>query len=140
MAIGLWLWSSWVIAAGCCCEPTEAAAAGATPQSLHGNAADDHGHEHGHHPARATHGGLDPAHSQDNAPAEDCVQIEAPDHGLLPKEAVPPSLLALDHPAVPPAEFGDVLASWSEWRRDRAPPSPGYSPGDPFLETVRLLL
>jgi hypothetical protein len=139
--IALWLWSSWVIAAGCCCEPVDLAAASVAPHAPSASPADEHGHDHGHgHPLPPVPGGLDGSHSQDNVPVDDCSEIKAPTHGVVPKEAAPPSLLALDHLALVPAQLADPADPWGDARNDWPLPAPPTPPGDSSLETVRLLL
>lgn len=132
-AIALWLWSSWVIAAGCCCEAVDSADAAVAAHPLSASSADEHRHDHGH----ASSGDN---HSQDTLPADDCAEIKAPVHGIAPKEAAPPPSLVFDHLALAPSQ----IASWpglsGHARHDWSLPPPPILPGDPFLETVRLLL
>ena len=138
-AIALWLWSSWVIAAGCCCDAVELAAATVAQHPHSANSADEHAHYHGHS-VPPVPDGLDSSHSQDNVPVDDCTEIKAPTHGIVPKEAAPPALFALDHLALVPAHLADSADSWGDARNGwPLPPSP-IPPGDPSLETVRLLL
>jgi hypothetical protein len=139
--IALWLWSSWVTAAGCCCEPVELAAATVALHPHSASSADEHRHDHGHgHPVPPVLGGLDGSQSQDNVPVDDCTEIKAPAQGIVPKQAAPPSLLPIDHLALVPARLADSAGSWGDARSDWPLPAPPIPPGDPSLETVRLLL
>lgn len=139
-AIALWLWSSWVIAAGCCCEPIESAAAAVAPHPHStGSAHDEHGHDHGLS-VPSVPDGLDASHSQNDVPVDDCAEIKAPTHGLVPKEAAAPSLSAPEHLALVAAQLPGTVDSWGGAYKPWALPAVPIPPGDPFLETVRLLL
>lgn len=134
LAITLWLWSSWVIAAGCCCEPDQSVAATVAPLPHPANSADEHDHDHGH-------AGPDGIHSQHDLPLDGCIEIKAPIHGIVPKEAAPPlPSLALDHLAHAPAQAASLLDLSGDARHDWSLPPPPILPEDPFLETIRLLL
>jgi len=137
-AIVLWLWSSWVIAAGCCCQPAELGMAVAASHPQHAGPAAAHDHDHGH-PASPAPEGLNHAHSQ-GAPADDCGEIKVPPHGIVPKEAAPAWLLTLDHVVLAPAPLADLPDLWGDPHDDWSLPPPPIRSSDPSLETVRLLL